>query len=124
ETRHVKNALNSSPPMLVRSRFPADLAARRLGGRWPALTGIEGASAWWWSFRRAPMENEKDRFGETMRLVERAREVIYFAERDRELLENLRRQLRRVEKTEESRCPKCTGKLEAYTFRACRCISD
>jgi hypothetical protein len=33
------------------------------------------------------MENEKDRFGETMRLVERAKEDIYFAERNRELLE-------------------------------------
>ena len=36
------------------------------------------------------MENEKDRFGDTMRLVERAKEDIYFAERDREVLEKLR----------------------------------
>jgi len=64
------------------------------------------------------MENEKDRFGETMRLVERAKEDIYFAERDRELLEKLRGQLRKVEKLEaETHCPKCPGKLESYTFQ-------
>jgi hypothetical protein len=42
------------------------------------------------------METEKDRFGEKMRLVERAKEDIYFAQRDRELLEKLRSDLRRV----------------------------
>lgn len=63
------------------------------------------------------MENEKDRFGETMRLVERAKEDIYFAERDRELLAKLRGQLRKVENVAASRgCPKCPGKLESYTF--------
>ncbi len=31
------------------------------------------------------MENERDRFGEKMRLVEQAKEDIYFAEKDREL---------------------------------------
>jgi tRNA(Ile2) C34 agmatinyltransferase TiaS len=64
------------------------------------------------------MENEKDRFGETMRLVERAKEDIYFAERDRELLEKLRGQLRKVDKLEtETHCPKCPGILESYTFQ-------
>jgi len=63
------------------------------------------------------MENEKDRLGETLRLVERAKEDIYFAERDRELLEKLRKELRRVEKNEETGCPKCSGKLEAYSFQ-------
>ena len=64
------------------------------------------------------MENEKDPFGETLRLVERAKEDIYFAERDRELLERLRRRLRKVDKLEaEARCPKCPGKLDSYTFR-------
>jgi Zn-finger nucleic acid-binding protein len=64
------------------------------------------------------MEGDKDRFGETMRLVERAKEDIYFAERDRELLEKLRAQLRRVEKVEaDTHCPKCPGKLESYTFQ-------
>jgi len=63
------------------------------------------------------MENEKDRFGDTMRLVEKAKEDIYFAERDREVLEKLRRQLRKVETVEAPRsCPKCPGKLEGYTF--------
>jgi hypothetical protein len=63
------------------------------------------------------MESEKDRFGETMRLVERAKEDIYFAEKDRELLEKLRAQLRKVETVEGSHsCPKCSGQLEAYTF--------
>lgn len=63
------------------------------------------------------MADEKDRFGETMRLVERAKEDIYFAERDRELLEKLRSQLRKVEKrAAEFRCPKCPGQLETYTF--------
>jgi len=63
------------------------------------------------------MENEKDRFGETMRLVERAKEDIYFAERDRELLEKLRGQLRRIDNDGTApRCPKCPGKLESYAF--------
>jgi len=63
------------------------------------------------------MESEKDRFGDAMRLVERAKEDIYFAERDRELLEKLRARLRRVDGTETRRsCPNCPGKLEGYTF--------
>ena len=71
------------------------------------------------------MESDKDRFGETMRLVERAKEDIYFAERDRELshrifqqLEKLRAQLQRVDKAKaETHCPKCHGTLESYTFQ-------
>jgi hypothetical protein len=64
------------------------------------------------------MENDKDRFGETMRLVERAKEDIFFAGRDRELLEKLHAQLRKVDKLEaETHCPKCPGKLESYTFQ-------
>ena len=63
------------------------------------------------------MENEKDRFGDTMRLVEKAKEDIYFAEHDRELLEKLRAQLRKVDRTERVLgCPKCPGKLESYVF--------
>ena len=63
------------------------------------------------------MENEKDRFGDTMRLVERAKEDIYFAQRDRELLDKLRGQLRKVETVEAARsCPKCPGRMEGYTF--------
>src|SRR5687768_6590534 len=65
------------------------------------------------------MENQKDRFGDTMRLVERAKEDIYFAERDRQLLEKLRTQLRKIETAEIPRhCPKCPGRLESYTFEA------
>lgn len=45
------------------------------------------------------MADEKDKFGETMRLVERAKEDIYFAERDRELINKLKAQLQEVEKT-------------------------
>jgi hypothetical protein len=36
------------------------------------------------------MENEKDRFGEKMRLVEQAKEDIYFAQKDRELIAKLK----------------------------------
>ena len=63
------------------------------------------------------MADEKDRFGETMRLVERAKEDIYFTERDRELIEKLRSQLKKIENKEnELHCPKCQGSLESYTF--------
>jgi nucleotide-binding universal stress UspA family protein len=46
------------------------------------------------------MKNGKDRFGETMRLVRQARENIYFAEKDRQLIERLKARLRTVEKSE------------------------
>src|SRR5262249_20310966 len=64
------------------------------------------------------MANEKDRFGETMKLVERAKEDIYIAERDRELIEKLKQQLKKVVKeSSQIRCPKCRGDLENYTFQ-------
>jgi len=64
------------------------------------------------------MVDEKDRFGETMKLVERAKEDIYFAQRDRELIEKLKAQLQKVEDQESKlRCPKCRGLLETYTFQ-------
>jgi hypothetical protein len=64
------------------------------------------------------MADEKDRFGETMKLLERAKEDIYFAERDRETIEKLRAELKKVEKQDAGlRCPKCTGLLESYTFQ-------
>jgi hypothetical protein len=63
------------------------------------------------------MENDKDRFGETMRLVERAKEDIFFAERDRLLLERLRAQLCKVDNAGAAlHCPKCRGELESYIF--------
>jgi hypothetical protein len=52
------------------------------------------------------MADEKDRFGETMKLVERAKEDIYFAERDRELIEKLKAQLQKADKQESKlHCP-------------------
>jgi hypothetical protein len=64
------------------------------------------------------MADEKDRFGETMKLLERAKEDIFFAERDRELIEKLKQQLKKVEKgSSELRCPKCPGHLETYNFQ-------
>jgi tRNA(Ile2) C34 agmatinyltransferase TiaS len=64
------------------------------------------------------MADEKDRFGDTMRLVERAKEDIYFAARDRELIEKLRAQLQKVNvEGEAPRCPKCPGRLESYIFQ-------
>ena len=63
------------------------------------------------------MADDKDRFGETMRLVERAKEDIYFAERDRELIEKIKKQLQKVETVgRELHCPKCAGLLETYSF--------
>ena len=63
------------------------------------------------------MADQKDRFGETMKLVERAKEDIYFAEKDRELLNKLKEQLRKVDTTgNEIHCPKCAGLLETYSF--------
>ena len=63
------------------------------------------------------MADEKDRFGEAMKLAERAKEDIYFAERDRELIEKLKAQLQRTDKESQLHCPKCSGSLENYTFQ-------
>ena len=63
------------------------------------------------------MTDDKDRYGETMKLVERAKEDIYFAERDRDLMAKLKAKLQKVGKTAiDLRCPKCAGYLEGYTF--------
>ncbi len=66
------------------------------------------------------MEDQKDRFGEKMRLVERAKEDIYFAEKDRELIEKLKARLKKVERSQGQEqqlgCPKCRGNLESYVF--------
>lgn len=64
------------------------------------------------------MADEKDRFGDTMRLMERAQEDIFFAERDRELIDKLRAQLQKANKQGGApHCPKCPGSLESYTFQ-------
>ena len=63
-------------------------------------------------------ENEKDKYGETMKLVERAKEDIYFAQRDRELLEKLRSELKKVDTPGDAiHCPKCDGVWENYSFQ-------
>jgi Zn-finger nucleic acid-binding protein len=63
------------------------------------------------------MADEKDRYGDTMRLLERAKEDIYFAERDRELINKLKEQLRKVDTSgREIHCPKCSGLFETYSF--------
>lgn len=64
------------------------------------------------------MADEKDRFGETMKLAERAKEDIYFAQHDRELIEKLKAQLQKADQQEPKlHCPKCPGLLETYTFQ-------
>jgi len=62
------------------------------------------------------MADEKDRFGETMKLAERAQEDIYFAERDRELINKLKEQLQKVDNANEIHCPRCSGLMETYRF--------
>jgi len=66
------------------------------------------------------MNEEKDRFGDFIRLLERAREDVYFAEKDRELLDNLKR---RLEGTRQGQleiptmnCPQCSISLRNSTF--------
>jgi len=51
------------------------------------------------------MVEEKDRFAETLQLLERAKEDIYFAQRDRELIEKLKAQLHKVEDVESKLHP-------------------
>lgn len=67
------------------------------------------------------MEDEKDRFGEMMRLVERAREDIYFVAKDRELIEKLKVSLEKSKRREAENqplgCLKCGGRLESYSLR-------
>jgi tRNA(Ile2) C34 agmatinyltransferase TiaS len=63
------------------------------------------------------MADDKDRFGDTMKLVERAKEDIYFAERDRELIEKIKSELQKSEQDTQLHCPKCSGSLESYTFQ-------
>ena len=64
------------------------------------------------------MVEEKDRFGESLQLLERAKEDIYFAQRDRELIEKLKAQLHKVEDVKSKLyCPKGHGLLETCTFQ-------
>lgn len=62
------------------------------------------------------METERDRFGETMKLLEKAKEDIYFAEKDRELIEQLKAHLKEQKNAPVLQCPKCHGELVTYSF--------
>lgn len=62
------------------------------------------------------MEHEKEK----MPFVERAGEDIYFAARDRELIEDMKARLQQVETAVREglarTCPKCSGKFQNYSF--------
>jgi DNA repair exonuclease SbcCD ATPase subunit len=63
--------------------------------------------------------DEKDRYGDKLRDAERAREDLYFAERDRKLVEELRRaQAGETEaplnEAAQGRCPKCGTRLREH----------
>ena len=66
------------------------------------------------------MNEEKDRFGDFISLLERAREDVYFAEKDRELLD---KQKHRIEKAQQDQlerhamnCPQCGMSLHTSTL--------
>ena len=66
--------------------------------------------------------DEKDRLGEKLRNAERAREDQYFAERDRELVERLRREKENttapaLKDAASLHCPKCGTDLQSRTLR-------
>jgi|RhiMetdeSRZDD1v2_1073273.scaffolds.fasta_scaffold32451_4 Zn-finger nucleic acid-binding protein len=66
------------------------------------------------------MNEEKDRFGDFIRLLERAKEDVYFAEKDRELIEKLKRRLEQAQKSQMEnstlRCPRCDISLSNSTL--------
>ncbi|GIW42530.1 MAG: hypothetical protein KatS3mg076_3107 [Candidatus Binatia bacterium] len=66
-------------------------------------------------------DDEKDRLGDKLRDVERAREDLYFAERDRELIAKLRQakekeQEETLKELAKRRCPKCGERLLERTL--------
>lgn len=74
------------------------------------------------------MNDEKDRFGEFFSLVERAREDVYFAERERQLLEKQKHHLEKAHQNQlESHarnCPQCGVELDNSSlmdFAVSRC---
>jgi Transcription factor zinc-finger len=72
-----------------------------------------------WDKEGKNMEGERDRFGEFMKLLERAKEDIYFAAKDQELIAKLKQRLEKVDRPDEAaelHCPKCHGLLERYTL--------
>lgn len=66
------------------------------------------------------MNEEKDRFGDLMRLVERAREDIYFSSLDRQLIERIRAGLHKDETAQLEinflLCPRCGTELHNSTM--------
>ena len=65
-------------------------------------------------------DGEKDRFGDKLRDVEKAREDKFFADRDRELLTKLKAQTgaqeeQSVRELAKMRCPKCGDRLATST---------
>jgi Zn-finger nucleic acid-binding protein len=74
------------------------------------------------------MNEEKDRFGDFISLLERAREDVYFAEKDRELLEKLKRRLEQPQQDQVEHglgnCPQCGLSLQnsgLMNFAVSRC---
>jgi Zn-finger nucleic acid-binding protein len=66
------------------------------------------------------MKDGTDPLDGAMRLLERVRQGIYFAGRDRELIEKFKAGLKKIERSvAENRrrhCPNCTAGMEAYSF--------
>ena len=67
------------------------------------------------------MSDEKDRFGDKLREVEKAREDKYFADLDRALTEKMRAQAAgeqdaAAKLAAHMRCPKCGEKLEVTNY--------
>jgi hypothetical protein len=66
------------------------------------------------------MNEERDRFGEFIRLLERAREDVYFAEKDRDLLDKLKRRLEKAQQGQwdnpAMKCPRCGITLHTSTL--------
>ena len=62
--------------------------------------------------------DDKDRLGDKLRDAERAREDQFFAERDRKLVEEMRRrQEAEIKKAAHMRCPVCGEHLRRRTLR-------
>ena len=71
------------------------------------------------------MANEKDRLGDKLRDVERAHEDLYFAKRDKELIEKLKRQKEQAFKEELGAastmvCPRCGQNLKEQVINGIR----
>lgn len=66
-------------------------------------------------------DDQKDRFGDTLREAEKAREDLYFAEQDKKLVEKLKAAKQAEAEAElrsaaRMRCPKCGQRLSARSF--------